>query len=263
MSEDIEINLFSRKPPSATEPNKNDPAAATSSWLMNISVKGADINLTKTVQNPFNQNQEEECRWYVEDFASKSPFQERRAASAVGELKRYANALLSQLGLVELVNDILSSRPSPSITITVAEDDGDEDGGVENSIQQLHWELLEDPSLWASGVEIIVKRLVKAGGETSIHELSSLDEDRVSGEPRVNALLVVARDLSTDSNTVDIKPNLALKILAKIRQDLVNQGLHARLNLDVVRTRNTRGSQGTFAEELESPWERLLSLCAL
>jgi hypothetical protein len=235
MSEDIEINLLSRKPPSATEPNKNDPAAETSSWLMNISVKGADINLTKTVHNPFNQNQEEECRWYVEDFASKSPFQERRAVSAVEELKRYANSLLSQLELVELVNDILSSRPSRSITITVAQGDADEDEGAENSIQQLHWELLEDPSLWPSGVEIILKRHVKAGGENPILELSSLDEDRVSGEPRVNALLVVARDLSTDSNTVDIKPNLALQILAKIRQDLVNQGLHARLNLEVVR----------------------------
>ncbi|KUL86672.1 hypothetical protein ZTR_03034 [Talaromyces verruculosus] len=235
MTEDIEINLFSRKPPSATEPNKNGPAVETSSWLMNISVKGADIYLTKTVHNPFNQNQEEECRWYVEDFASKSPFQERRAVSVVEELKGYANSLLSQLELVELVNDILSSQPCRSITITVAQDDGDEDEGAENSIQQLHWELLEDPSLWPSGVEIIVKRHVKAGGESSIHELSSLDEDRVSGEPRVNALLVVARDLSTDSNTVDIKPNLALQILAKIRQDLVNQGLHARLNLEVVR----------------------------
>ncbi len=233
MSQNIEINLFAQK---QAQQDQLDNAREVESlpWLINISINGKATYTTKTMQNPFNENQEDECCWYIQDFATKWPFHERRAANAVEELKRYANSLLTQLDLIQLVHDTApsSSYGNRSITINVTEDEG-----AVNSIQQLHWEFLESPSLWGPEVEVKVNRVTttkKSSGDYPIGELA-LDEDQVSGQPRVNALLVVARDLSPNSNTADVNPNVALRILAEIQQDFASQDLHARLNLEVVR----------------------------
>ena len=233
MSQNIEIDLFAQK---QTSQDQFDGAreVESASWLITISVDAKATNTTKKLQNPFNKNQEDNCCWYIQDFATKWPFHEKKAADAVEELKEYANSLLTQLDLVQLIHDTVpsSSGGNRSITINITEDEG-----AVNSIQQLHWELLESPSLWGPEFEIMIRRVTKArksDGDYPLHELA-LGEDHVSGQSRVNALLVVARDLSTNSYTTDVNPNVALTILAEIEQDFASQDLQARLNLEVVR----------------------------
>ena len=233
MSQTIEIDLFAQKQTSQDQLNGTE-GVESSPWLISISIDAKATKTIKKLRNPFNKDQEDKCRWYIQDFATKWPFHEKKAADAVKELKGYANSLFIQLDLVQLIHDTVPSSSSANrcITINITEDEGAVD-----SIQQLHWELLESSSHWGPEFEITIRRVTKAmkgDGNYPVNELA-LDEDHVSGQSRVNVLLVVARDLSPNPDTTDVNPNVALGILAKIQQDFASQDLQARLNLEVVR----------------------------
>lgn len=161
---------------------------------------------------------------------------DKKAAATENELKRYVTLLLAQPNLEQLVELKFCTPFDESRNMTIAIT---EDPGTRNSIHRLHWELIEDPSLSNSKSTVFVKHVIKLSDRIEIAAGQKMKpkmiEDGVFVESRVNGLLMVARDLFTEQDLVDVDPNLAIGILAKIKQDLSSQGYQACWNLKVVR----------------------------
>ena len=228
-SETLEIKIVTVVPAEPEDSRLQD----SSGWLVTIdSGENADL-LPVVLHDPLDEEQRNECRWYIEEFVCKSPYSVTRAQKAANALQQYASSLLDQLRLVERLKDASPGHGCHKIAISISEDEG-----ARNSIHQLYWELLEDPSPWNIDVDITVKRIVisKSGlDRDSVQDLESQD-GRTTAFPSVNGLLVVARDLSKDSKGYDdVNPDLALGVLTRIQEDLQKIGNQASLNLEVVR----------------------------
>ncbi|TKA76811.1 hypothetical protein B0A49_02399 [Cryomyces minteri] len=227
-SETLEIKILAVR----AEP-EHSRLQDSSSWLVTIDSGESGDLVPVVLHDPLDEEQRNECRWYIEEFVCKSPYSVTRARKAANALQQCASSLLDQLRLVERLKDASPGHSCHKIAISISED-----GGAGNSIHQLYWELLEDPSPWNIDVDVTVKRIVISNSgfdRDSVQDLESQD-GRTTAFPSVNGLLVVARDLSKDSKRYDdVSPNLALGVLARIQGDLQKTGNQAFLNLEVVR----------------------------
>jgi hypothetical protein len=62
------------------------------------------------VRDPFELSEEENMRWYIEDFARLSPFETERAEKAKASISHYIKSLVRSLGLDKM---IVSSAQRP------------------------------------------------------------------------------------------------------------------------------------------------------
>ena len=243
MAPKIAIKLSISRMSPQEQPNKIELQDSPQQWAVSVVINGKLTDIAKTLEDPFlkqqggeeqPQDQEEECRWYVERYAIRYPFARAKAGKAAEQLQNYATSLLSDLGLPQLVKNELKPgcKGTPTITIAISED-----SSTNNSVHRLHWELLEDPTFWNLEGEIIVKRVVDTRDVTESQPVCEveLDDKHTAKASTVNGLVVVARDLSESQDKVDISPNFALGVLAKIQEDLNSHSDQARLHLEVVR----------------------------
>lgn len=196
-------------------------------------LSGASDAQCRTLIDPLDAAQKRECGWYLEKYLGKKPYSTTRARKAAEMLKGYARDLLSQLKLNELIpaagNDVLE--------LEIAEAQLD-DSTSRNTIHQLYWELLEEPSVWdRNDLEIRIHRSSRSNGSPSADIKGvQLWHARMHSQPSLNILLVIARDMRKQKNQYnDVHPWVISNILTKIQRDFVVSGTCVSINLEIVR----------------------------
>jgi hypothetical protein len=206
-------------------------------WLVNISHNGQNVRELVKVFDPFNSSEKADCRWYLERYATQEPFEAEKAAVVAGSIQRYASQLYSQLFLEGLFHE---GRDATGAERTLVVDicDSERNSCVDsNSLHGLHWELLEQSSLWSEYFDnISVRRRISAGldiksGFKTI-ELRTQD-GRTSS---VNVLLVIARKTELKPTVYeDVDPSMALNAFLAIQKVFKESFQGLRLNVEVVR----------------------------
>lgn len=214
-------------------------AALTIEW--DISICGDDAECVRVVSllDPSILATEENLRWYLEEFVIKSPFEHSRSHVAAAELKAYAERLIDGLGLQAPLQHLRSKlHLSDETLLTVFLDIEAETASATTSIHSLHWEVLEDMSVWPEQTnhQIIVRRKVP---ELDIAQ----SVQPKSNVPGFNILIVVARDLSRGAD--EISHTLATAGMFKIIGELPSK---TPVNLEIVRP----GTWDSLKRHLES-----------
>lgn len=230
-------------------------AVVDGGWTVDIREGGLPAILQGIhISNPLTTEQRETCRWYLEQYTSKSPFATDTAFEAEGLLRAYPRTLLASLRLQEALR--LRHGPwrlGPStVYINVCQDAS----ASSVSIHQLLWEMLEEQELWEPSVQVVVFR--------SIQEEEPGRQDQRDDQvgrivpwktgPKtqtVNVLLVIARNLGRDQSQLeDVSPTLALEALLAAKNS--KDGGHSQINLQVVRP----GTRQALEDHLQRAHDR-------
>src|ERR1700730_16004643 len=76
---------------------------APRSWSMDITYNETVINENLLVTDPFTDNEERECQWYLDNFAATEPDSVGRAAGIAERLRKYGANLFDQLHLSDAI----------------------------------------------------------------------------------------------------------------------------------------------------------------
>lgn len=213
-------------------------------WKIDIYMNGNLFAENIHIVDPFNEDDEEECRWYIEDYLRESPFEQSRADAVVESLDYYGQNLFDQLQLDRLFTSLIykdNLRDQDLLNIDVEER---LIADPAHTIHRLHWETLEWPKLWAElGLQVVVRRLLPAfnAGISSIKRLDSWSR----GIPVLQILLVVARYMdrnepnshlgSNQSQYGDADTDQVYRSLKAIKFDLEGRRASFRINIEIVR----------------------------
>lgn len=194
------------------------PDGAARSWEIKI-LNGQQV-LERTIKDPFNDAQHDECQWYLDRYAQNDSLHKGRATNIEWHLRKYGKSLVSQLGI-----DVTEGS---DITLEICEIDLEEEAS-KSTIHRICWELLEDASAW--GLESLCLRVRRMRSSDASHEY------RVSSmlleKPKViNILHIVARD-GDDSD--DVNPVMSLSILADLNRELKARKAGVELNIESVK----------------------------
>jgi hypothetical protein len=130
-------------------------------WPIKIIIGGITVVQSCKLKAPLTNAEKEECRWYLENFVAEAPYSTTRAQKAVKVLKSYAEALQQDLNLLRLTPNTACSLSNKRRTLVIEiKEDPLVEKNSQNSIHQLHWELLEQPNLWTQN---IIKVQVRRG----------------------------------------------------------------------------------------------------
>ena len=201
-------------------------------WKADLTLDGELVKSQQPIQSPFDTRQELECAWYIEQHVSVAPFEIHRASEVESSLLCYASTLYKQACLPEVVDNIEAEAMSLQIEIV---DSGTQSG---QTVQSLHWELLELPSLWPSeNISVSVRRRMLSARCSDHNRRKVFSENQNLAKSGVlNILLVVARDYSKRGSTRDeVDPLLALSKLLKIKKELERSQGVLRLEIEVAR----------------------------
>ncbi|PMD34336.1 hypothetical protein L207DRAFT_570941 [Hyaloscypha variabilis F] len=226
------------------EPSK----IASPGWEVAVFLGGACFARKIALSDPFTKTEEDECRWYLEDYLTKSPFEKGRADVVVESLESYANNLFNQLCLSRVWRR-LSGPASPKhkiLEIDVVENAENSTEISSSTIHRLHWEVLESPRLWKNlNIRTVVRRVIPQNG-TSISPIKRV-ESWTRGVPAVNILLVISRKLIRQGSE-EVDPGLVFHSLQTLKRDLESRGSAFCLNIEVVRP----GSFKALKQHLEN-----------
>ncbi|RYP00337.1 hypothetical protein DL764_006537 [Monosporascus ibericus] len=239
---------------SARQHTKVRPGENSARWRVSITTGNPPSTSPRVLETPINTSEQNECRWYVEEFVTKSPYSVGRAHKVEESIREYGSSLLRNLDLAGIVNNHYPEVSNTKVSLTILVRDEEALG---SSVQQHHWELLEDASLWKRDIEVTVKRVAHSiavvDGSFETKDVTIARKDEKTGVRTINGLLVIARDLSRDlSSTDDIRPDLALHILTQLQDGMVKKKFPLRLNLQVVRP----GSLSALEKHLNDTAER-------
>jgi hypothetical protein len=234
------------------------PNSNITSWSVDVAHNGVLVHKGIELSDPFSIEQEADCRWYLERYATESPFEVEKANLIAEQLKRYGPKLFNRLCLSEIVDrwteaEGSDSRKVPRLDIEVMEN-VHKPGFSQDSIHRLHWELLEAPSLWPELVEqVVVSRRAVANdnaehGVTTLHSMPA--KSGKDGQTSIfNILLVLARGTEGDAAAYqDADPSLTSSALFAIQRQLEVSGSHYRLHIEIVRP----GTLDAFRNHLQS-----------
>ncbi|PMD38652.1 hypothetical protein L207DRAFT_634679 [Hyaloscypha variabilis F] len=209
--------------------------AETPGWEVSVYLGGACFAKSLTLSDPFTKVDEDECRWYLEDYLTKTPFEKSRADIAAESLNSYADSLFDQLRLSRVWRRLAGPRSPKNkfLEIDIIEDTEDLNAVSFDTVHRLHWEVLEYPRLWKNiNLKTAVRRIIPQ------KETSTLSIKRVEswsrGVPAVNILLVVSRRLIR-GGAEEVDPNQVLKSMQTLKRDLETRSALFRLNIEVVR----------------------------
>ena len=177
-------------------------------WTVEVKFR----NATKQVALPFGSSSKdlEDIRWYLEDFASDkgSPFETARAFHCKELLFHQATKLHTALGL-----DNFDLGDTRTLGIVVRKRDDAKD------FFAVSWELLEDPRLWPTDLQVLVRR--------SIDDGRSQQNQWDVAEHGLNILLVVSRP----NFALDVNYRLISERIVNIVDNLPNEGLKVTIEL--------------------------------
>ena len=158
----------------------------------------------------------EDIRWYVEDYARNDPFSLQRSRSVESRLQSYG----TQLAHAVCTSDaVLENLLGSDVVIEV-----DGRGGYSHQFSSLHWEILEDLSLWNANIrpqKIAVMRRFSQGGSTTRMLSQKTSPDADSNTTPQNVLAITARPL-VDS---DVPHRMITRSIHEAVQDCEQQSL--------------------------------------
>lgn len=221
-----------------------------SGWLIEVYNDGVLLHEKVKLCDPFSPSQNADLQWYLEEYATKSPFEFQRASTVAAALNDYAKQLQSELCLDTLWESADQSGSSNLINLQIcirsasnnAQCANDELGLPRRSIQELKWELLETPSIWPPfvGSVMVIRRsdITTKEIEDDKHPIavSKGKEAYARGTAIINVLLVIARNTKADPTAYeDVDPFVVLKCMLSIQRQLESQRGLTGLNVEVVR----------------------------
>ncbi|KAF2100226.1 hypothetical protein NA57DRAFT_73836 [Rhizodiscina lignyota] len=177
-------------------------------WYVDVVPPSPAKPHTVLLSDPFNEEQNSECSWYLNKYVQHEPFSERRAKEALQQLKTYGTRLIQDLELRDVVEKL--SKSGEPITISVANN---------------------DPEVWeVNGLELIIVR----DSQSDVPATNSPQLDLVGHQ--INILLVLARDLRREvSLREEINPHLAFGVLFSLKNELRKRNTPIQLNINIVR----------------------------
>jgi hypothetical protein len=213
------------------KPSKDE----TPGWEVSVYLGGACFAKSLTLSDPFTKVVEDECRWYLEDYLTKTPFEKGRADIATESLNSYADSLFDQLRLSRVWRRLTGPRSPQNkfLEIDIIEDAEDPNAVSSDTVHRLHWEVLEYPRLWKNiDLKTTVRRIIPQK-ETSTLSIKCV-ESWSRGVPAVNILLSVSRRLIR-GGAEEVDPNSVLESMQTLKRDLETRNALFRLNIEVVR----------------------------
>ncbi|MCJ1399719.1 hypothetical protein MMC11_002921 [Xylographa trunciseda] len=146
------------------------------SWAVHLANrKTGQKSQTFHLEDPFLQEEYEELRWYVEDFAVVDPYAVGRAAKASKSKAAYGTALVASLR--EHVNEVLGIPQNPqdsheqAVHLLVRGD------GTASSIHALLWEILEGIECDKPAMHFTVSRICDVIGQASVTQPDNHDKE--------------------------------------------------------------------------------------
>ena len=138
--------------------------------------------------NDHNQAFGEDLRWYIEDYARNDPFSLQRSRSVESRLQSYGLSLAHAI----CKSDVVLANFLDSVLLI--EVDGR--GGYSHRLSSIHWEILEDLSLWSADVRpcrvSVVRRIYAPGSMNETPPLATSAEFGPSSTPQ-HILALTAR----------------------------------------------------------------------
>lgn len=151
-------------------------------WTIDIQNAQGQVIKTLTLGSPIEDEEEEQIRWYLEDYVLSDPYQIKRANEAAALLVQYRDRLAK--AFQETIREAVSSASQANIRSIRLEVMSQSSTVV---FQSLHWELLESAN-WDIGVDVnvVVTRRIAMPGTEPTAPIFGTDK-------RVNILFVSAR----------------------------------------------------------------------
>lgn len=243
---------FHRLTVSATAHNSSEDSVA--SWGVDVAYNGILIHDGIELFDPFSADQEADCRWYLERYATESPFEVEKATSIAQQLKRYGSKLFNRLCLSDIADRWTETasgdaRKIRRLDIEVMENHSRSLSS--DTVHRLHWELLETPALWPELVEQVVVSHRVVADNNSEHSITTLSTKGIEHEQTsvFNILLVLARGTQNDLTAYqDADPSLTSHELFAIQRQLKVSGSRYRLHVEIVRP----GTLDAFRNHLQA-----------
>lgn len=212
-------------------------------WWVNVWYDGALIHEALKINDPFQEKDEADCRWYLEKYTVEDSFEREKASVVARALQEYGKKIFGELHLSEIV--ALWAKDSlreVKLDIDIIERGYSTESMVAplKTIHRLHWEALEAVELWGSVVtQVSVKRRAShTDVATGIKHITSWPSQSCSKPDKTlfNVLLVVSRKLiKDDAEHQDADPTHALRVLLGIQSYLTESEAPYALNVEVVR----------------------------
>ena len=190
-------------------------------------------NLTFTAES-LSLADEEEIRWYLEDYAQISPFDKSRATAAARILSRVGERLFSTIDWRVASKDF---KPHQSVSIQILELVNTD---PQSSVRHVYWELLEQLELWPDAIRpssVVVSRSYPGIGQSVTQHVKRQDavkiatgmcRERSEKTDTFNILVCSARP----DGVYDIPQRLVSQI---VRQEIQRPGLDRKARMDIVR----------------------------
>ncbi|MCJ1399149.1 hypothetical protein MMC11_002351 [Xylographa trunciseda] len=191
--------------------------------------------------DPWEPENEKQCRWYLEKHLRKDPFAITKARQTEASLAQYGKDLWKQIPLGDLSavrrQQVWREETKvPRLEITIV-DETLPSNGLGDTFHRLHWEVLEDNRLWPEfNFVVTVRRLVSVDADAiyALGSVRSWPHAPSDARSTFNILLVVARDLSEDTDLdEEVSPTLASQILLEIGSQVsgVREGLDIQIEI--------------------------------
>ncbi|KAH7146173.1 hypothetical protein EDB81DRAFT_856654 [Dactylonectria macrodidyma] len=169
--------------------------ASTRSWELKIS--RGDSLATAKLTDPFTDDDEEDLKWALEEYALSQPFEKGRAVNVHQKIANYAQKVFGQLR--ESIYAVLPAGTAnqPIVLLITAPPD-------EGSLHRIHWESLE----YLDEVKIFIRRQI--GGRQTTAPISSPLVTR----KKIQLFLLTARSITDEEE--DVSYTLVSRVVSRI-----------------------------------------------
>ena len=219
-------------------------------WTVDIFVEGRLASSGTRLTNPINDEQEKGIKWFLETYATSSPY--TNISTARQTIAGYAKAICDELDFHSVIPKEKDGKPVTIVSLEVL--DESREPQVKSTIHQLHWELLEHPdTLGEGGPRILIRRSLPVIEQAtkSLHRVTTWSNNE-SGVQSINILLVIARDLTFNSAKYnDISPWTAYDVLSGVKRHLAARNSPIRINVEIVRPGTLKAFQSHLATSEE------------
>ncbi|RSL74073.1 hypothetical protein CEP51_011662 [Fusarium floridanum] len=186
------------------------------SWSLELSYNGCSG--TAHLADPFDDDDEQELTWALEEYPLRQPFELQRALGVRKSVTLYAESLLTQLR-----NSIDTNLPQgitgSAFTLTISDSPG------LGSLHRLHWETLER----LDSVSILIRRHIQVpdnlNGEPNL-DIKSLPFP-IASDKKIHLILFTAR--STTEEDDDVSYTLVSRVVHRIISSLPDGTTKLRL----------------------------------
>lgn len=178
----------------------------TSAKRVNVTLAHGNICRLIEIENPFTELEEQNLRWYLEDYPALEPFEIGRAKRTAKSLAVYGQHLSKAL----VSSGLIPHKGRISLDIEL----DSSDHSSNSLLHRLHWEILADTSKWPVDYQlesVAVNRVMKGP--------RILDLDGAGGRPtKLNILLVVCRPGGRNDINHQLVSKSATRLISRLTE---------------------------------------------